>query len=92
MVRVVNGSGSRCSHRCANTLIVPGPSRSQIACSAGGSSQAANPLDSAVNPSPAFAACRLTHSCPLSQILAGYGNQAHTLMNTGPKPASQRQK
>ena len=31
----------------------------------------ANPLDSAVNPSPARAACRLTHSCPLTQILAG---------------------
>ena len=56
-----------------------------MACSAAGSSQAANPLDSAVNPSPAFSACRLAHSCPLTQILAGYGNQAHTLMNAGPK-------
>jgi hypothetical protein len=72
--RVVKGSGSRCSHRWVNTLMMPGPSRSQIACSVAGSSQAANPLDSAVNPIPARAACRLTHSCPLSQILAGYGN------------------
>ena len=66
-----NGIGSRCSHRWVNTLMVPGPSRSQIACSAAGSSQAANPLDSGVNPTPARSACRLTHSCPLSQILAG---------------------
>jgi hypothetical protein len=41
--RVVNGSGSRCSHRWVNTLMVPGPSRSQIACSVAGSWQAANP-------------------------------------------------
>ena len=73
MVRVVNGRGSRCSHRWANTSMVPGCSRSQIICRAAGSSQAANPLDSAVNPSPALPAWRLTHSCPLSQILAGYG-------------------
>jgi hypothetical protein len=52
-------------------LIAPGPSRSQIVCSAAGSWQAANPLDNAVNPIPARSACRLTHSCPLSQILAG---------------------
>jgi hypothetical protein len=38
-----NGKGSRCSHRWVNTLMVPGPGRSQIACSAAGSSQAANP-------------------------------------------------
>jgi ABC-2 type transport system permease protein len=31
-----NGSGSLCSHFWTNTLIVPGPSRSQIACSAAG--------------------------------------------------------
>ena len=85
-----NGRGSRCSQRCTNTLIVPGPSRSQICCSAAGSSQAANPLDSAVTAIPARSAWRLTHSCPLSQILAGYGNQAHTLMNAGPKPSSHR--
>ena len=36
-----------------------------------GSSVAANPLDSAVNPIPACVACRLPHSCPLIQILAG---------------------
>ena len=61
-----------------------------MACSAAGCWQAANPLDSAVNPIPARSACRLTHSCPLTQILAGYGNQAQTLMNAGPKSASQR--
>ena len=65
------GIGSRCSHRWANTSMVPGCSRSQIACSAAGSSQAANPLDSSVNPIPALSACRLAHSCPLTQILAG---------------------
>jgi hypothetical protein len=51
--------------------MVPGWSRSQIACKAAGSSQEANPLDNAVNPIPALAACRLAHSCPLTQILAG---------------------
>ena len=66
-----NGIGRRYSHRWANTLMVPGCSRSQIACSAAGSSQAANPLDSSVKPIPARAACRLAHSCPLTQILAG---------------------
>ena len=34
--------------------MVPGPSRSQIACSAAGSSVPANPLDSSVNPIPAL--------------------------------------
>ena len=33
--------------------MVPGPSRSQMACSAAGSAQVANPLDSSVNPIPA---------------------------------------
>ena len=33
--------------------------------------QAANPLDSSRKPIPARAACRLAHSCPLTQILAG---------------------
>ena len=65
------GIGSRCSHRWANTSMVPGCSRSQISCSAAGSSQAANPLDSSVKAIPALAACRLAHSCPLTQILAG---------------------
>jgi hypothetical protein len=51
-------------------LIVPGPSRSQIACSATGSSRAANPLDSAVKAIPARAAWRLTHSCPLTHYAA----------------------
>ena len=65
------GIGRRCSHRWANTSMVPGCSRSQISCRASGSSQEANPLDKAVNPIPALSACRLAHSCPLTQILAG---------------------
>ena len=48
------GSGRRCSHRWANTSMVPGCSRSQISCNAAGSSQAANPLDSSVNAIPAL--------------------------------------
>ena len=51
--------------------MVPGWSRSQISCSAAGSSHDANPLASSVNPMPALAACRLAHSWPLTQILAG---------------------
>jgi hypothetical protein len=35
---------------------VPGPNRSQMACRPCGSSQEANPLDSAVKPIPAAAA------------------------------------
>ena len=66
-----NGIGIRCIHRWANTSMVPGWSRSQISCSAAGSSQDAKPLDSSVNPIPARSACRLAHSCPLTQILAG---------------------
>ena len=45
--------------------------RSQISCSPAGSSQDANPLASSVKPIPALSACRLAHSCPLTQILAG---------------------
>src|SRR4051812_36638189 len=59
----VNGSGSRASQRWKNTFMVPGPSRSQIACKAAGSSVSANPLDSSANPIPACAAWRLAHSC-----------------------------
>ena len=59
--------------RSKNTLMVPGPSRSQIACKPAGSSQVANPLDSSVNPIPAWVAWRLAHSWPLSQTLTGYG-------------------
>ena len=66
------GIGRRASHRWANTSMVPkGCSGSQISCSAAGSSQAANPLDSSVKVIPALAACRLAHSWPLTQILAG---------------------
>ena len=37
-----------------------------------GSSQDANPLDSAVKPIPAIVAWRLAHSCPLTHTFAGY--------------------
>ena len=67
----VSGSGMRDIHRSKNTVMVPGPSRSQVACRARGSWQEANPLDSAVNPIPARASCRLAHSCPLTQTLTG---------------------
>jgi hypothetical protein len=63
---LVSGSGSREVHRSKNTWIVPGPSRSQIACRAAGSWQEPNPLDSSVNPIPALVACRLAHSWPLT--------------------------
>jgi hypothetical protein len=65
------GSGRRESHRWANTSMVPGCRRLQISCKAAGWSQAAKPLDSSVNEIPARSACRLAHSWPLSQILAG---------------------
>ncbi len=41
-----------------------------MACRPAGSSQEANPLDSAVNPIPALSACRLAHSCPLTHYAA----------------------
>jgi hypothetical protein len=66
-----SGSGSREVHRLKNTRIVPGPSRSQIACRAAGSSAVANPLDSSVKPIPALVACRLAHSWPLTPTLIG---------------------
>ncbi len=49
----VSGSGRILIQRSKNTPMVPGPSRSQIACNASGSAQMANPLDSSVNPIPA---------------------------------------
>ena len=85
----MNGSGSRARQRSANTRMWPGPSRSQIACSAAGSWHEANPLDSSVKNRPALAAWRLAHSCPLTQILPGYGKQAQTLMNASPEASSQ---
>ena len=42
------------SHLRSSASIWSGPSRSQIACSAAGSSTAANPLSNAVNPIPAL--------------------------------------
>jgi hypothetical protein len=53
--------------------MVPDCSRLQIACNASGSAQAANPLDSSVNPRPAWVACRFTHSWPLTHTLIGHG-------------------
>jgi hypothetical protein len=68
---LTNGSGRQASQRCTKTLMVAGPSRSQMAWSQTGSAQAANPLDSSVKASPALAAWRLAHSWPLTQILIG---------------------
>jgi hypothetical protein len=67
----VSGTGNWLIQRSKKTSMVPGPSRSQIACKVSGSSQVANPLDSEVNPIPAAVACRLAHSCPLTQTLIG---------------------
>jgi len=67
-----------------------GPNRSQMACNAAGSAQEANPLDSSVNPTPAAAACRFAHSCPLIQIFIGYGKYELTLMNAPPIWVSHR--
>jgi hypothetical protein len=55
----VNGSGSRAHHRSANTVMVPGPSRSQIRCNPAGSVVLAKLFDPAargVTPMPARAA------------------------------------
>lgn len=59
---LVSGSGSRDIHRPENTVMVPGPSRSQMPCRPAGPWQEANPLDSSVNPVPVLASCRLAHS------------------------------
>jgi hypothetical protein len=69
----VSGSGRIDHQRSANTWIAPGPSRSQIACSAAGSVAEANLLESSVKAMSALAACRLAHSWPLTQIFIGYG-------------------
>ena len=69
----VNGSGSTDIHRSKNASMSSGPSRSQMVCSRAGSSQEAKPLDNSVNPIPAWVACRLAHSWPLTQTLTGYG-------------------
>jgi hypothetical protein len=59
-----------------------------MACTAAGSSTAAKPLSSAVNPTPALAACRLAHSCPLMHSLAVYGKYEQNLTKNGPKSSS----
>jgi hypothetical protein len=75
----------RASQRWTNTVMVPGPSRSQICCNAAGSSQKANRLDNSANPMPAWIACRFAHSWPFTQTLIGHGQYVATLMNAGPK-------
>jgi hypothetical protein len=69
----VNGSGNRAHQRSQNTRIVPGPRASHSRCNPAGSSVAANPLSSSVNPIPAAVAARLANSWPFSQTLSGYG-------------------
>ena len=54
----------RAHQRSQNTRMVSGPRVSQIRCSPAGSSVAANPLSSSVNPIPAAVAARLAYSCP----------------------------
>jgi hypothetical protein len=67
----VSGTGSRAIHRAKNTWIVPGCSRSQVACKAAGSWHEANPLDNSVQAIPSLTAWRLAHSWPLTQTLTG---------------------
>jgi hypothetical protein len=54
-----------------SALICSGPSRSQMACTAAGSAQVANPLSSAVWAIPALVAWRMAHSCPLRLDFVG---------------------
>jgi hypothetical protein len=61
----------RANQRSKKRWMSAGPSRSQIACKAAGSSQVANPLASSVKAMPAVAAWRLAHSWPLTHTLAG---------------------
>ena len=70
MSAAVNGCGSRRSHLRSSASMSGGPSRSQMACSAAGSSHEANPLSRASKLIPALAAYRLAHSCPLMHSLA----------------------
>ena len=70
--------------------MVPGPSRSQIACSAAGSSQAANPLDSAVNPIPARVACRARCGCMTSSLASSLPNLIHGMSLASEKETTAR--
>src|SRR6266536_6493746 len=80
---VESGSGKRAIQRSKNTRIVPGPSRSQMACRAAGSSQEAKPLDSSANPIPALVACRLAHLWPLTGDLDRVGEVGAELDERG---------
>jgi hypothetical protein len=53
---VVSETGCRAIHRAKKHRIVPGCSRSQMACRPSGSLAAAKPLDSSVNEMPALTA------------------------------------
>jgi hypothetical protein len=59
-----------------------------MVCNAVGSVQVAKPLDSAVNPTPALAACRLAYSWPLTHTLTGYGKYEQIFTNPAPKSSS----
>src|SRR3954454_16861637 len=73
------------SHLRSSASICSGPSRAQIACTAAGSSTAAKPLSSAVNPIPAFAACRLAHSWPFQAQPGGVGKVGTELAEERPE-------
>src|ERR1700739_4885840 len=61
-----------------------------MACSAVGSSTAANPLSSGSKPISALAAWRLAHSLPLMHSLALYGKYEQNFRKNGPKSASRQ--
>jgi len=69
----VKGWGRRASHLPSSASICSGPSRSQMACNAAGSSTAANALSIGVNTRPALAACRWAQWLPFRQSRALYG-------------------
>src|SRR5258705_12494675 len=65
------GHGRMSSHRAASAWIPCSSKESQICCTAATSSQAANPLSSAVKPIPARAAICLAYSLPLQLGVVG---------------------
>ena len=69
----MNGCGRIASHLRSSASICAGPRLSQIACSAAGSSTAANPLSNGSNAMPALAAWRCAQWLPLMHSLALYG-------------------
>src|ERR1035437_3090018 len=66
-----HGLGKIASHLSSSACICSGPSRSQICCSAAGSSTVANALSSGVNPIPALAAWHWAQWLPLKQAQLG---------------------